>query len=207
MLFDEKTTSFLRPSRLLYELLVLTELDKIGTLRWEETGSQEGLQSLIAAGFLEQLAEQGWVEDIGTWPHSRLYQLTEAGRRRIRFLLVDYFHELLKRYDIARSIFRRRLSQLYAEGSRRIAFYAASESAEVAYSALENTGLELVAIIDDNPDKWGTMFCAHKVQAPDRVFNQGVDTVLITTVAFQDQIYERIKDWEDRGLRVRKFIA
>ncbi len=137
-------------------------------------------------------------------PEKEIYSLAEKGAARLKWLMVDYFHESAHLYNQAVDLFRTRLHRLYDEGSRKIALYAAGESADVAYHACKGTGLQIMIVTDDDPAKQGELFQEFEIRSPDELALHDVDTVLITTCAYEDQIYRRIAILEQAGVRVER---
>ena len=191
MLLDKNRVSFLKPSSLLFELLVLSEIEKSG-FKLEKSGAFEGIEKTMVHAYTEDLAEKGLVKEVEEKGHGR-YLLTKEGEARKRYLLVDYLNELIYLQNQAKEIFRKRFAEIYLKGVRRIAFYPAGETAEVASKALYDSGLELILVVDDDSDKWGMEFGDLKIDPPRAIHEIKPDAVVITTCVFQPQVMENIK--------------
>ena len=72
----------------------------------------------------------------------------------------------------------------------RIAFYGAGDLAEIAYLSLQETNIELVAIVDDQ--KIGKRFMRLAVADPDRLGSFSFDRILITSVNSTELILQRL---------------
>ena len=184
------------------QLSLLETLDKqsgVSRAQVHGLGCEVAEQWLL---FLDLFIEQGLVVyDL----EKEIYCLAEKGTARLKWLMVDYYHELAHLYNQALDLFRQRLHRLYDEGSRKIALYAAGESADVAYHACKGTGLQIMIVTDDDPAKQGELFQEFEIRSPDELALHDVDTVLITTCAYEDQIYRRIAILEQAGVRVERF--
>jgi hypothetical protein len=184
-------STFLRPRERLYELLALHEADTPSGVAWDRRVGTV-LDRRTLAGYMEALVERGLLESVPDAGGDCL-RLTEAGRRRLRYLLVDYVRELHQLFESAHDLLRRSLAELALRGARRVAFYPASETAEVAAALLQPLGMELIAVVDDAPDRWGTSFLGVRVQPPAVLCDVRPDAIVIATAVFQDAIVERVR--------------
>lgn len=198
MFFDFRRTGFLRPRERLYELLALEHFaDSGGTSdsRVEGTFDRRTLRR-----YGEVLQKSGFIEATGDGG----FRLTETGRSRARYLLVDLVRELRGLNERAHDILRRSLAPLAFAGIKRVAFYPFSETAEVAAALLEDLGLELVAVIDDDPGKQGARFRHLRIEPLEALREKQVEAVIVTTAVFRDKVMERINDLNLTGVRVQE---
>jgi len=200
MLFDPERTSFLRPSSLLYELIVLKEIEKNGFVAAPRTSFRELAATLVQAS-ITRFQELGWIRPAIEDGQS-VYRLTPDGVQRVRLLMVDYIRELNSLNGAAVAIFRKRLATFYMEGVRRVAFYPLGETAEVVYRALQDTGLTLVAAIDDDASRWDSEFHTIRIQGPRAITEKKIDAVIVTTCAFQVDVIRSIEALRLPGLTI-----
>jgi hypothetical protein len=200
MLFTAQQARFLLPSALAYELMVLKEIQKNGYVAPDQ-GTSRGLSEDMIRGYLARLTEAGWVEGKGAEPGT-IYRLTDAGDQRLRFLFVDYIQELISLYGVAQEVLRKRLAEFYLGGVRKVAFYPIGETAEVVYRSIQDSGLQLVMAIDDDPMRWGTPFHEVNVHPPQNLAAAPVDAVIVTTCVFQAEIVKHIQALDLPKLRI-----
>lgn len=200
MIYRLQRALFLRPRERLYELLALQEADCRGGLVLD--GTAEGVfDRRTINGYLADLEGRGLLvrEDEA---RGERFRLTEAGRRRLHYLLVDYVGELARLHESAREILRRSLAPLSLAGVRRVAFYPHSETAEVAFSVLESLALELVAVVDDSPEKWEMPFHHVRVRPPADLVEIRPDAIVITSSLFEERIVAKITSMRLDGVRI-----
>lgn len=194
---------FLRPRDRLYELIALERAERGGGIPLDEA-TESLLDRRTVAGYLAELQARGLLaREIGGG--RGCYRLTDAGRLRLHYLLVDYVNELAALHESARDILRRSLAPLSLTGVRRVAFYPHGETAEVAFAVLAQLDLELVAIVDDSPRKWGLPFHGLRVQPPDDLSRMQPEAVVVTSSLFQDRIVSRIRALTLGGVRIHTF--
>lgn len=130
--------------------------------------------------------------------------LTEEGENQLRVLLVDYIRELAVLYNEVIVVFQHKLAEYYMAGVRRVAFYPASDTAEVVFAALQGSGLTLVAVVDDDPSLWGASFHGLTIQSPEMLLKADVEGVICTTAVFERQIQGRMSALPNLRARVLK---
>jgi len=199
-LFEFSRTGFIRPRERLYELLTLQRVESHGTV--DLSIDADGMMNArMVAGYVRRLAERGYLAE-SSEHGSQQYAITSSGRRRLRYLLVDFVNELTAVREQARALFRTSLLPLALDEVRRVAFYPAGDTAEAVFPALTALGFELVAIVDDSPQKWGRLFHGHRVQPPESLKDVRIDAIIVTTVVFQEQAVKRIRELSLPGVRV-----
>jgi DNA-binding PadR family transcriptional regulator len=200
MLFSDANSRFFNPSALLYEMKVLQEILKNGYVSPTQ-GITRGLSEDMIQGYLAKLSEAGLVEG-SCAGEGTLYRLTAAGEQRLRVLFVDYIQELVSLYGVASEVIRKRLAEYYLQGVRTVAFYPIGETAEVAYLAIRDSGLQLSIAIDDDPIRWDTAFHEVTIHPPKVLATASVDAVIVTTCVFQSEIIRNIRAINRPDLRI-----
>lgn len=120
----------------------------------ERLGIALGLTNLL----LRRVVAKGWVKVIHVRPNHARYLLTPAGIAAKTRLTREYLQGTLQFYTDARERVRDRFRELSAELdalglSKRIVFYGAGEIAEIGYISLQETDLQLVAVVDGQRSK------------------------------------------------------
>jgi hypothetical protein len=193
-------SGFLRPRERLRELIALEEAERGGGIAVQ--GAAESLfDRRTMTAYLAELESRGLLARNGNGDRG-CYRLSEAGRRRLHYLLVDYVNELGALHESARDILRRSLAPLSLAGVRRVVFYPHGETAEVAYSVLDSLDLELVGIVDDSPRKWETAFHDLRVKPPSELPGMRPDAVIVTTSLFEEHVVAKIGTLALDGVRI-----
>jgi hypothetical protein len=191
VLFQLRRAEFLRPRWRLNELLALESVEVAGG-RFDSLPLDDAFDRRTFSGYLSDLREQGLLERADEEDTGSL-RLTDSGRKRLNYLLVDFMREMIQLHGAAEDILRRRLISLPLEGVHRVAFYPFSETAEVAFSVLESLDLELVGVVDDSPSKWGLQFHHLTVRPPSSLKALQPDAIVITTSIFRDEIFAKLE--------------
>jgi len=146
----------------------------------------------LANSFIKRLANKGYCK-ITTIPKNRIkYILTPKGAAEKTRLTYEYIHYSYKFYKRARQNLKELFKNLVGEGVQRIVFYGADELAEIAYVSLQETALELTAVVDDK--KVGKKFFKFKITGLNRIKSLSFDKIIITDTESNKQIMEKLMD-------------
>jgi len=176
----------------LRHLLVLDEVDGRKHVSQRTLARRLGLPASLVNRLIGELVEEGHVrvEDRSVRPFA--YRITPRGERYRRRLSHRHFRSVLGSYRQLQEWIRRRLAEIRRDGVERIVFYGAGEVMEVTLPLAEAMGLEVVGVVDDDPEKQGEEREGLVVGPPSCVRSLEADAVLITTLRHAGEIRERI---------------
>lgn len=130
-------------------LQLLSEISGEEPLSQRELSRRLGIAVGLVNSYLKNLVSKGFVR-VKNFPSNRYaYLLTPQGlaeKSRLAYQHLSYFTSL---YTVARQDYLCLFRRLEEAGVRSIAFCGVDEVAEVAYLSLQETGLELLAVMDD----------------------------------------------------------
>ncbi len=171
-------------------LKILEKVDNDGTPSQRDLARDLNISLGLVNSFIKRLAKKGYFK-IGHLPRNRIrYMLTPRGVAERSRLTYEYIQYSFKFYKDA----RQRLQDLYAEletqGVMRIVFYGSGDLAEIAYLSLQQSNIELVAVVDEV--RVGKRFMQFTIGHPDRIEFLWFDRILITSVDSTKHILEKI---------------
>ena len=144
----------------------------------------------LVNSFIKRLVRKGFVK-ITTIPKKRIkYILTPRGaaeKSRLTYLYIQYSYNF---YREARQKLRDLCTDLERQGISRIVFYGAEDLAEIAYVSLQETSIQLVAVVDDT--KVGTRFLKLRVMDPAELTAIAYDRILLTTINSRNSILNNL---------------
>ncbi len=146
----------------------------------------------LVNSFIKRLAKKGYFK-ITTIPKNRIkYILTPKGAAEKTRLTYLYIQHSYKFYKDARQKLRDLFSDFESQGVKRIVFYGASDLAEVAYLSLQETVIELVAIVDDL--KQGKKFMGYSIEDPSQLESKQFDKILITAINSRELLIDKLSN-------------
>ena len=134
----------------------------------------------LVNAFLKRLAQKGYFK-ITTIPKNRArYILTPQGAVEKARLTYEYVRYSLNYYRSAKDNLQLLFNDLESQGIQDIAFYGASDLAEIAYITLQGTSLRLKGIMTDQPQK--KKFMGMKTISIKNISTIPYDKILITAM-------------------------
>lgn len=194
---------YLKPSKPTRILAILEALTRDSSISQYELGRQLNLSGAMVNQYLKQLQAEGLVEFLPVNGKSYRYALTEEGQRSRREMFSDYSSETVRLYTTIKDFVLDKLRGLEEKGMTRLVLFGASETCEVALSALRDSSFQIVLLLDSNTKKQGQLFHGHVISAPHVLDQVDCDAVVITSFGRQTEIYEQLKPYSDkRGFQI-----
>jgi DNA-binding MarR family transcriptional regulator len=202
--FIKKNLSFFQPTSSLRELTILFEIGQTAHTTQSQLAKKASIVPAMANKYIKQLMKSGYVKTVGSTNRDMRYYLTSKGHTRMMRLMQKYCNETISLYIKAKEEIKQRLNRVLEEGHREIVLYGAAETGEIALTAGDELGFDILAVVDGNPGKHGKSIGRKKVKAPAVIRKLKPDAVVISSFGHQEQIYEQIKDLESLGIAIRR---
>ncbi len=198
----DKQLQFFRPSTAFRELALLFGIRQNSRTTQSQLAALAGIVPAMVNNYMKEFVAAGHVAVRGRTNRDMTYHLTEAGEARLSELFRQYLNETVGLYIHAKDQIRGQLQKIYDEGFRRVVFYGAAETGEIAVSVGYELGLDVAGIVDGDPRKHGKPVNGLYVQAPETIAGIGPDVVVISSFGYQDQIRHQIRSMGE-GIEVR----
>ncbi|MBA3017120.1 MAG: winged helix-turn-helix transcriptional regulator [Proteobacteria bacterium] len=171
-------------------LKLLEEIEENHVQSQRELAKKLDISLGLVNSFIKRLAHKGFFK-ITTIPKNRVkYILTPEGAVEKTRLTYKYIQHSYRFYKDARYKLRKLFQKLEAEGVSLIVFYGASDLAEIAYISLQETSIEMVAVVDML--NAGKQFLGYSVLDPVFLSSLSFDRILITAIDSREQIIDGI---------------
>ena len=174
-------------------LQLLSEISGEEPLSQRELSRRLGIAVGLVNSYLKNLVSKGFVR-VKNFPSNRYaYLLTPQGiaeKSRLAYQHLSYFTSL---YTVARQDYLDLFRRLEDAGIREVVFCGVDEVAEVAYLSLRETGLKLVAVMDDQ--KRGEQFFGIPVVpvAEGVLLERAI--LVVTSLKRRDELAQSLKDF------------
>ncbi|MBG0777400.1 MAG: winged helix-turn-helix transcriptional regulator [Desulfovibrionaceae bacterium] len=199
---------FYKPSRQARQLAVLDLLARGASgagacLTQQGVGERTGLSGGMVNQYLRELQRDGLIEFEPVNGKSFRYLLTPEGEALRERLFADYSAETTRIYTALKDSIREKLRPLAERGLTRIAVFGAWETGEVTLTALRGTPFVVVAVLDNDRAKHGTLFLGHPVSPPEVLATVRCDAVVIASFGGREAIYKQLRPLaEARGMEI-----
>lgn len=167
-------------------LQLLSEISGEEPLSQRELSRRLGIAVGLVNSYLKNLVSKGFVR-VKDFPSNRYaYLLTPQGiaeKSRLAYQHLSYFTSL---YTVARQDYLDLFRRLENAGVREVAFCGVDEVAEVAFLSLQETGLKLVAVMDDG--RQGDLFFGLPIKTLSEGAQEGSAPVVISSLKRRDEL-------------------
>ena len=171
-------------------LKILEEIDNDHTPSQRDLSKKLNISLGLVNSFVKRLANKGYFK-INNIPKNRVkYILTPKGAAEKTRLTYQYIQHSFEFYRNARKKLHKLFKYLMAEGVRRVVFYGTGDFAEIAFISLQETSIQMLAIVDDN--NIGEKFLGDVVKNPDVLYSLSFDRILITSMISKDNVLEKL---------------
>ncbi len=148
-----------------------------------------GLALGLVNSYIKNLVSKGYITVRAIPPKRYTYFLTPKGFTEKTRLTYNLLHDYTKIYRDARRNFRELFSALESNGANRLVFAGADEVAEIAYLTLQEFGLGLSGIVDD--EKTGAFF-KNDIQSLEDISGIKYDFIIITSYMKQKKLQKEL---------------
>ena len=174
-------------------LRILEEIEKDQSPSQRELAKKLNISLGLVNSFIKRLTQKGYFK-VTTIPRNRIkYILTPKGFTEKTRLTYEYIQLSYHFYRDARSKLKRLFANFEKNNIQRIVFFSAGDLAEIAYLSLQETSIQLIAIVDKQ--KKGDQYLNQIVKDPDLLPSMVFDKVLITSDKPSKKILEKISSY------------
>ncbi len=175
-------------------LLLLDEISKGEPLSQRDLSKKLNLALGLVNSYIKNLISKGYItiKDIPSKRYS--YYLTPKGFAEKSRLTYYLLHDYTRIFREARKDFRRLFRKLLDNDIRSVVFAGVDEVAEIAYLSLQEVGMELITVLDDEQQK--KKFFNHTVRPLEDLMSVDFECIVITSFFKKKEIYSRLLDME-----------
>ncbi len=161
-----------------YELKILEHVEDRPELPRRVAASKLGVSVKLAHKLLSGLVERGWLHVRKENSRHWRYFLTPEGVAEKARLTREFIEFSFEFYREARRRSARVCRDLSEDGVRRVAFLGLGELAEIAYLGVQEWGLDVVEVFDD--EKAGSAFFGCGVEPIEQAANAQAERIIVT---------------------------
>lgn len=183
-------------------LQILSELSDNGSLTQRDLSSRLGIALGLVNSYIKNLIKKGYVTVKSIPPRRYSYYLTPKGFTEKTRLTYHLLQDYTRIYRDARLNLKRLFNELRADGVKSVVFAGADEVAEIAYITLQETDIELLAVVDD--EKAGGKFFGSKIMPINAIGSLSHDSIVITSYVKREKIYKDLlrNNVDKRDIRI-----
>ncbi len=201
MLLTEK--QFFKPSRDGRVLAILDYLHRDSGLSQNRLGQRTHLSGAMINQYLRGLQDEHLINFQPVNGKSYRYTLTSQGEQTRRSMFSAYASETVHIYTALKNLVLEKLKHLSKKDPSNLVLFGAAETCEVVLTALRDTDVRIVAIVDNDSKKHGEIFHGHVISPPEVLNSIHCQAVVITSFGKQDEIYAQLEPIaQKKGLEI-----
>lgn len=181
------------PSKGAWVLAILDALSREPELSQRDLAKRLDISGAVVNQHLRELHERNLVLFEARNKKSYRYVLTDEGERMRLKMASSCSSEAVHIYTALKEYVRDRLQALHKRDIDKIALFGASETCEVALSVLRDMPMKVMAVVDNDAAKHGTLFHGYVVSSPRILEAVDCQAVLITSFGRQGEIHAQLK--------------
>lgn len=186
-------------------LQILDELANNDALTQRDLSQRLGIALGLVNSYIKNLVAKGFITVTAIPPKRYAYYLTPKGFAEKTRLAYDLLSDYTRIYREAKNNYRHLFHELERAGVRSIVFAGADEVAEIAYITLQETGLEIAGVVDN--DRAGEKFFGWDILPAHALPALGYDAVVITSYVRRDKILKELAETGIDPAKVRAVFA
>lgn len=171
----------------LRSLQILDELSNNDSLTQRDLSGRLGIALGLVNSYIKNLIKKGYIT-VKTIPSKRYaYYLTPKGFAEKTRLTYDLLQDYTRVYREARVNLKNLFKEMQDNGIKKVIFAGADEVAEIAYITLQETTLELIAVVDG--ERFGEDFFGRTIQPLQAIKDMHYDRIVVTSYLNQMQYH------------------
>ena len=191
-----KNNDFFKPTLLYKEFMILDLIEKNVHVTQREMAASIGVAVSMINGYLNKFDKLGLIDIEKFTSKDVKYNITKKGSERKKLLNVGYLNSAQKLHNSAKENIDEFLNEIEKRGFKKIMLYGAGEVAELFLGTIQLQNvldLEVLAVIDDDQAKQGTLILNYLIVSIDRLRNFSYDGILISSYTNQKKNGRYIK--------------
>jgi len=188
---------FFTPTPELKELAILQQIENNEDTTQKQIGQAINAAPSMINVYINDYEEKGYIIREYISSKTVKYRITPKGIKRKNLLLIQYLHELLKLYRLAKENVEEFLDKLVDKGYKDILLYGAGEVAETILGVIrdkEDLNINVVAIIDDDIELQNKEIMGYKIIAREDINNYKHHAIVITSYTYEEDIRNRLEE-------------
>jgi len=178
-------------SRSYFRFLLLKKINEKAGLILPVYSQDPELLEAISIVHIQNLIEEGLViKKINN--DTEVLLITEKGKSQLQRHFIDYQLDLLSLEQNLGEFYLEKIKKLKRKNIRSVALYGASDTAQSFINYLINSGINIACILDDDENKQSNNFFGFPIISRENASLYTFDAIVITTVAFRDEIKSKI---------------
>ena len=208
-MIDLANSQFFLATKEFRRLAILLAINHTPNLSQQAIARSANLSSAMVNSYIKDMVREGLVRMARRNKRDMDYLITDNGRKKLFALLMRCSAEIVQLYAQAKDELVNKFSKFFSDGNtHRVVLFGGAETACMVIQAIHLfPQAEIVGIVDNDNAKWNTLLEGYTITPPQSLTTISPDTVIISSFAKQDEIYESINKLTDQGINIVKLSS
>ena len=181
-----KITEYFSHTQQYYRFIVLKKIDELGSVHVPiELDDQEFIDA-ISNVHINNLLKDGFLES-----ENEFLSLTAQGKTALNKHYINYQINLMNLSKNLGDFYAEKINRLTNEIKGSVALYGASDTSKSIFNYVQNAGIKLECVIDDDLKKQNGKYLGLPVISMDTLDQFNIETIIISSIEFQEKIKEK----------------
>ena len=181
-----KMTEYFSHTQQYYRFVVLKKIEEFGKVQVPiELDDHEFIEA-ISNVHINNLLKDGLLES-----ENGFLSLTINGKTALNRHYIDYQNSLMNLSKNLGDFYAEKIKRLTLEVKGSAAMYGASDTSKSIINYIQNAGIKLECVIDDDIEKQKSQYLGLPVISINDLDQYTVETIIISTIEFQGKIEEK----------------
>jgi predicted transcriptional regulator len=186
----------------LNQLNILREVAANARITQAELARLCSLSVAMVNNYMKELCGSGYLEYHRRTIKSVTYHLTPEGKHHLELLQCMLIKEMVGMFVAAKEEIRARIIGRTNSNLQRVVLCGSGHLAQIAFHALEQSGINVIGVCDDDPEMLGRDFCGREVMNPSQIRFLVPDAVVVADSARCEDICRNLEFILDRGIEL-----
>lgn len=189
--FMMDNNEFFKPTVLYKEYMILDMIEKNAHITQREISQEIGISVSMVNDYINQCEKDKLIKRMRHSTKNVEYLVTKSGSERRKLLNIWYLKSSHNIYLSAKDNITRFLNQIIDKGFKKILLYGAGDVAEIMLRVMNDDDklpLEVLAVIDDNPNKIGQTLVNSPIIQINQISSFEHDGILVSSYKHHEAI-------------------
>ncbi len=171
-------------------LQILDELSNNDSLTQRDLSSRLGIALGLVNSYIKNLVAKGYLTVKSIPPKRYAYYLTPKGFAEKTRLTYHLLQDYTRIYREAKNNLRKLFHEMQEGGAKTVVFVGSDEVAEIAYITLQETNIELAAVVDE--DNTNRRFFGRDIKPLSSLKGIDYDYVIVASYLKRETMYKEL---------------
>jgi DNA-binding MarR family transcriptional regulator len=190
-MLDIQKYTFFNPSPNFREMMILNLISQDNDISQDSMAKIVGVVPSMINKYLKDFEENGYLLKSGENKRNMSYELTDAGKKRLQFLIVSFVDEVSELYTETKDSFKKVFQTLKKDNIKNILLYGAGVVGGIVLKVLKDENINIVGFLDDSSLKQGDKLQGIDIYSPEKAKELIYDALIIASFRKSESILQK----------------